>query len=133
MHYGLHCDFRIRLSAVFELETVLAFGVGAGLVTLAPMVRRLGNPQLGDSMHNVGRSMAKSGIKLGVAVAGVAGSAARSVAQHAAETVESFGDLVAEARNELDAVPTETETTAEPEKPRRASKKRAPVTDVTVE
>lgn len=116
---------------MFELETVLAFGVGAGLVTLAPMVRRLGNPQLGDSMHNVGRSMAKSGIKLGVTVAGVAGNAARSVAQHAAETAESFGDLVAEARSELDAVVVEEP--AEPKKTRRTTKRRAPVTDVTVE
>lgn len=132
MHYGLHCWRRIKLRAVFELETVLAFGVGAGLVTLAPMVRRLGNPQLGDSMHNVGRSMAKSGIKLGVAVAGAAGSAARTVAQHASEAAESFGDLVAEARSELDAVVVE-EPVAEPPKSSRTSKKRAAVTDVTVE
>lgn len=87
---------------MFELETVLAFGVGAGLVALAPMVRRLGNPQLGDSMNHVGRSMAKSGIKLGVTVAGAAGAAAKSVARHAAEAAESLGDLVAEAKTELD-------------------------------
>lgn len=92
---------------MFEFETVLAFGVGAGLVALAPMVRRLGNPQLGDSMNNVGRSMAKSGIKLGVTVAGAAGAAAKSVARQAAEAAESFGDLVAEARTELDVDPSE--------------------------
>jgi len=88
---------------MFELETIIAFGVGAGLVALAPMVRRLGNPQLGDSMNNVGRSMAKSGIKLGVTVAGAAGAAAKSVARQAAEAAESFGDLVAEAKTELDS------------------------------
>lgn len=86
---------------MFELETVLAFGVGAGLVALAPMVRRLGNPQLGDSMTNVGKSMAKGGIKVGVTVAGVATKAAQSVATHAAEAAESFVDLVAEARSEM--------------------------------
>jgi len=86
---------------MFELETVLAFGVGAGLVALAPMVRRLGNPQLGDSMTNVGKSMAKNGIKVGVTVAGVASKAAQSVATHAAEAAESFVDLVAEARSEM--------------------------------
>jgi len=116
---------------VFELETILAFGVGAGLVTLAPMVRRLGKPELGDSMHNVGRSMAKNGIKLGVTVAGAAGSAARSVARHASEAAESFGDLVAEARTELEAPPVEA--TPEPVQPARPRRKRAAVTDITVE
>jgi hypothetical protein len=87
---------------VFELETVLAFGVGASLVALAPMVRRMGNHQLGDSMSHVGKSMAKGGIKVGVTVAGVAGTAARSVARGAAEAAESFIDLVAEARTEME-------------------------------
>ena len=117
---------------MFELETVLAFGVGAGLVALAPMVRRLGNPQLGDSMHHVGRSMAKSGIKVGVTVAGAAGNAARSVARHAAEAAESLGDLVAEARTELDASPVEA--TADNKKPVASrAKKQVAVTDVTIE
>ena len=87
---------------MFELETLLAFGVGAGLVALAPMVRRLGNPQLGDSMTNVGKTMAKGGIKVGVTVAGAASKAAQSVASHAAEAAESIADLVAEVRSEMD-------------------------------
>lgn len=87
---------------MFEFETVLAFGVGASLVALAPVVRRMGNHQLGDSMSNVGKSMAKSGIKVGVTVAGVAGTAARNVTRSAAEAAESFVDLVAEARAEMD-------------------------------
>ena len=86
---------------MFELETIIAFGVGAGLVALAPMVRRLGNPQLGDSMTSVGKTMAKGGIKVGVTVAGAASKAAQSVASHAAEAAESFVDLVAEARSEM--------------------------------
>jgi hypothetical protein len=87
---------------MFEFETVLAFGVGASLVALAPMVKRMGNHQLSDSMSSVGKSMAKSGIKVGVTVAGVAGSAARNVARTAAEAAESFVDLVAEAKSELE-------------------------------
>ena len=87
---------------MFELETVLAFGVGAGLVAMAPMVRRMGNHQLSDSMSTVGKSMAKNGIKVGVTVAGVAGTAARNVASTAAEAAESFVDLVAEAKSEMD-------------------------------
>jgi hypothetical protein len=117
---------------VFELETVLAFGVGAGLVALAPMVRRLGNPQLGDSMNHVGRTMAKGGIKVGVTVAGAAGNAARSVARHAAEAAESLGDLVAEARTELETTAVEA-----PPAPKKAAgnraKKQVTITDVTVE
>lgn len=87
---------------MFELESVLAFGVGASLVALAPMVRRMGNHKLGDSMSSVGKTMAKSGIKVGVTVAGAAGTAARTVARTAAEAAESFVDLVAEAKSELD-------------------------------
>ena len=92
---------------MFELETLLAFGVGAGLVALAPMVRRMGHVSLGDSMGHAGRSMAKGGIKVGVTVAGVAGTAARSVAKHAAEAAESLGDLVAEAKSEMEATPVD--------------------------
>lgn len=85
---------------MLELETLLAFGVGAGLMALAPMVRRLGHQPLGDSMTSVGKSMAKGGIKVGVSVAGVASKAAQSVVSHASEASESFMDLVAEARSE---------------------------------
>lgn len=112
---------------MFELETVLAFGVGAGLVALAPMVRRFGNPQLGDSMNNTGRSMAKSGIKLGVTVADAAGAAARGVAKGAAEAAESIGDLVAEARHEMQGSDDSAAT------PAKASKASTATTEVTVE
>lgn len=88
---------------VFEFETLLAFGVGASLVALSPLVRRYGNQQAADSMSETGRSLAKRGIKMGVAVAGVATTAAQTVARGAAEAAESFNDLVAEARAEMDA------------------------------
>ena len=103
---------------MFELETLLAFGVGAGLVALAPMVRRMGHVSLGDSMGQAGRSMAKGGIKVGVTVAGVAGTAARSVAKHAAEAAESLVDLVAEAKSEMEA----TSVDAKVKKPAAAKK-----------
>jgi hypothetical protein len=101
---------------MFEFETVLAFGVGASLVALAPMVKRMGNHQLSDSMSSVGKSMAKSGIKVGVTVAGVAGSAARNVARTAAEAAESFVDLVAEAKSELEDSGAAKTAAATPEK-----------------
>jgi len=98
-------------SRMFELETLLAFGVGAGLVALAPMVRRMGHVSLGDSMGQVGRSMAKSGIKVGVTVAGVASTAARTIAKQAAEAAESLVDLVAEAKSEMETTPVEVTVT----------------------
>lgn len=86
---------------MLEFETLLAFGVGVGLAGLAPLAKRFGGEQLGDSMSATGKSLAKRGIKMGVAVAGVASTAAQSVARGAAEAAESFNDLVAEARAEL--------------------------------
>ena len=122
---------------MLELETFFAFGVGAGLVALAPMVSRLGNHQLGDSMNHVGRSMAKGGIKVGVTVAGAAGKAARSVALHVAEAAESLGDLVAEARTELDIANEDTAVVDAPAVSKKSttsrSKKQVTVTDVTIE
>lgn len=87
---------------MFEFETILAFSIGAGLVAIAPIVRKFGNQQLGDSMSISGKKMAKEGIKLGVTIIDVAGAATNSFARHAAEAVESIGDLVAEARTELE-------------------------------
>lgn len=101
---------------MFEFETVLAFGVGASLVALAPMVKRMGNHQLSDSMNSVGKTMAKNGIKVGVAVAGVAGSAARNVAKTAAEAAESFVDLVAEAKSEMEETSAANNSAASAEK-----------------
>ena len=122
---------------MLEFETFFAFGVGAGLVALAPMVSRLGNHQLGDSMNHVGRSMAKGGIKVGVTVAGAAGKAARSVALHVAEAAESLGDLVAEARTELDIANEDTAVVDAPAVSKKSttsrSKKQVTVTDVTIE
>ncbi len=114
---------------MFEFETVLAFGVGASLVALAPVVRRMGNHQLGDSMSNVGKSMAKSGIKVGVTVAGVAGTAARSAARTAAEAAESFVDLVAEARSEMD----DSAEAAETSKSKASTSKDKSLTKVNVD
>ncbi len=58
-------------------------------------------------MSSTGRSLAKRGIKMGVAVAGVATTAAQTVARGAAEAAESFNDLVAEVKAEMAASPGE--------------------------
>jgi hypothetical protein len=113
---------------VFEFETLLAFGVGASLVALAPLVRRYGSQQVGDSMSDTGRSLAKRGIKMGVAVAGVASTAAQSVARGAAEAAESFNDLVAEARAEMSASHQDTGDASE-----EADQSPATVTEVSLD
>ena len=88
---------------MFELETILAFSVGAGLVAIAPIVSKYGNQQLGDAMSHSGKKMAKEGIKIGVTIIDVAGSATSNFTRRAAEALESIGDLVAEARTELES------------------------------
>ena len=57
---------------MFELETLAAFGAGAALMAMAPVVRKMGNQELGDSMGQAGRNMAKSGVKVGLVAAGAA-------------------------------------------------------------
>ena len=49
---------------MFEFEMIVAFGAGAALMAMAPVVRKMGNHELGDSMGQTGRSMAKSGVKV---------------------------------------------------------------------
>ena len=85
---------------MFELETLAAFGAGAALMALAPVVRKLGNQELGDSMGQAGRTMAKSGVKIGLVAVGTAEKVAKGVAKSAAEVAETFVDLVEEAKSE---------------------------------
>ena len=85
---------------MFELETLAAFGAGAALMAMAPVVRKLGNQELGDSMGQAGRKMAKSGVKVGLVAVGTAGKVAKGVAKGAAEVAETFVDLVEEAKSE---------------------------------
>jgi len=85
---------------MFELETLAAFGAGAALMAMAPVVRKLGNQELGDSMGQAGRTMAKSGVKIGLVAVGTAEKVAKGVAKGAAEVAETFVDLVEEAKSE---------------------------------
>lgn len=85
---------------MFELESLAAFGAGAALMAMAPVVRKLGNQELGDSMGQAGRTMAKSGVKIGLVAVGTAGKVAKGVAKGAAEVAETFVDLVEEAKSE---------------------------------
>ena len=85
---------------MFEIETLAAFGAGAALMAMAPVVRKLGNQELGDSMGQAGRTMAKNGVKSGLVAVGTAEKVAKGVAKGAAEVAETFVDLVEEAKSE---------------------------------
>ncbi|MFN7898438.1 MAG: hypothetical protein ACK5N0_02070 [Synechococcaceae cyanobacterium] len=87
---------------MFELEMLVAFGIGAGLMALAPAVSAVtGGSKLSRSMSETGRDLTKRGLKLGVVVADKVSEASKSVAHNVAELGESFNDLVAEARADL--------------------------------
>lgn len=111
---------------MLELETIAAFGAGAALMALAPVVRKMGNHELGDSMGQTGRTMAKTGVKVGLVAAGAAGKVVQGVTKGAAEVAESFIDLVEEAKSES------TEASGSESK-NIIHKKSTPITDVTVE
>jgi len=116
------------LLRMFELETLAAFGAGAALMALAPVVRKMGNQELGDSMGQAGRTMAKGGVKVGLVAADVAGKVAKGVAKNAAEVAESFVDLVEEAKSErFDPIEVDNEQTPE------GATQSQRVTEVTVE
>ena len=116
---------------MFEFEMVVAFGAGAALMAMAPVVRKMGNQELGDSMGQAGRSMAKNGVKVGIVAAGAAGKVARGVAKSAAEVAESFVDLVEEAKSETGSEEIVEKT--ESKNGSATSQKSATITDVTVE
>ena len=113
---------------MFELETLAAFGAGAALMAMAPVVRKLGNQELGDSMGQAGRKMAKSGVKIGLVAVGTAEKVAKGVAKSTAEVAEAVVDLVEEAKSEnssTEDVAVSTVTKNESTSPA--------ITDVTVE
>ena len=88
---------------MFELELLVAFGICAGLMALAPAVSAVtGGSKLSDSMNETGRDLAKRGLKLGVVVADKVSDLTKGVVHNVAEMGESFNDLVAEARADLD-------------------------------
>jgi len=88
---------------MLELETLLAFGIGAGLVALAPVVAALAGKEssITKGVTQTGRSLTKQGLKLGLVVADKAGAAVGGIRHGLSEVGESFSDIVAEARADL--------------------------------
>lgn len=88
---------------MLELETLVAFGIGAGLVALAPVVAALAGKDSGITrgVTQTGRSLTKQGLKVGLVVADKAGAAVRGISHGLSEVGESFSDIVAEARADM--------------------------------
>jgi hypothetical protein len=87
---------------MFELEVLVAFGIGAGLMALAPAVSAVsGGSKLSRSMSETGRDLTKRGLKVGVIVVDKVSEVTSAVVHNVSELGESFGDLVAEAKADL--------------------------------
>ena len=111
--------------AMFELEVLAAFGIGAGLMALAPAVAAVtGGNKLSRGMADTGRDLTKRGLKVGVILIDKVSEATTSIVHNVSEFGENLNDLVAEARADLaqdrsnssnngTAVETVTEVTVE--------------------
>ena len=87
---------------MFELEVLAAFGIGAGLMALAPAVAAVtGGNKLSRGMADTGRDLTKRGLKVGVILIDKVSEATTSFVHNVSELGEGFNDLVAEARADL--------------------------------
>ena len=79
-------------------------------------------------MGQAGRTMAKSGVKIGLVAVGTAEKVAKGVAKGAAEVAETFVDLVEEAKSE-------NTSSVDPASSSTSKAESAPptITDVTLE
>jgi hypothetical protein len=79
-------------------------------------------------MEQAGRKMAKSGVKVGLVTADIAGKVAKKVAMNVAEVAESFVDLVeGTISDRVEVTDADVEQTSPP------SPKTSRITEVTVE
>jgi hypothetical protein len=88
---------------MLELETLLAFGLGAGLMALAPVVAAVAgkDSKITGAVSGTGRSITKQGLKIGLVVANKTSSAVKGISLGLAEVGESFTDVLAEAKADL--------------------------------
>ncbi|CCI13617.1 Genome sequencing data, contig C270 [Microcystis aeruginosa PCC 9806] len=78
------------------MEELLLLGAGAvAVLVVAPIVRAAVNPELGKSISDSGRDLIKGGLKFGM-------ETTEKLQSSFAEATESWNDLVAEAKSEVD-------------------------------
>ena len=82
---------------------MLAFGLGAGLMALAPVVAAVAgkDSKITGAVSGTGSSITKQGLKIGLVVANKTYSAVKGISRGLAEVGESFTDVLAEAKADL--------------------------------
>ena len=88
---------------MFELEYLIAFAFGAGLVAITPVAASVAGREskLTKSISGAGRGITKQGLKLGIVVASKASGLFSGMKSGLSEVGESFGDILAEAKADL--------------------------------
>ena len=88
---------------MFELEYLVAFGLGAGLVAFTPVVASVAGREssITKGVAGVGRGLTKQGLKLGLLAGSKVSGLFSGVKSGLSEVGESFGDILAEAKADL--------------------------------
>jgi len=89
---------------MFELEALIAMGIGAALVAVAPVVASVTGREhrITTAISGAGRNLTKQGFKLGLCIADRSSGLVRRVGAGLSEAGESFTDLLAEAKADLE-------------------------------
>ena len=100
---------------MFELEYLIAFGIGAGLVAVTPVVASVAGKEssVTKSISGAGRGLTKQSLKLGLVIGSKCSGLFSGVKSGLTEVGESFGDILAEAKADLaESGSTETKMVA---------------------
>ncbi|MAI32282.1 MAG: hypothetical protein CMM07_11515 [Rhodopirellula sp.] len=97
---------------MFELEYLIAFGVGAGLVALTPVAASVAGRESGvtKTISGAGRGLTKQSLKVGLIIGSKFSGLFSGMKSGLSEVGESFGDILAEAKADL----AEPKTTVKP-------------------
>ena len=88
---------------MFELEYLVAFGIGAGLVALTPVVATVAGKEssVTKSISGAGRGLTKQSLKIGLVIGSKFSGLFSGVKSGLSEVGESFGDILAEAKADI--------------------------------
>ncbi len=88
---------------MFELEYLLAFGLGAGLVAITPVVAAASGKEspITKTVSGAGRGLTKQSLKIGLFVGDKVTGLFAGVKSGLNEVGESFGDILAEAKADM--------------------------------
>jgi hypothetical protein len=98
---------------MFELEYLLAFGLGASLVVLTPVVASAAGKDspITKKVSGAGRGLTKQSLKIGLLVSSKVSGLFSGIKSGLNEVGESFSDILAEAKADLAAPKLKSTTT----------------------